>query len=211
MGFDLIIFDCDGVLVDSEPLVNTLFVDLVREDGVNLDVHESLRQFSGASLASRIQRVREQSGWVPRPTFAEVFEERLTHTVQRDLRPVPGIESALREIRGPRCVASNGTRPEIELRLQVTQLLAHFAPHLFSAADCARSKPHPDVFLHAASSMGVLPSRCAIVEDSVPGVQAATAAGMTVFAYAAHRAPSELAQLGAHVFSDMAYLPGLLQ
>lgn len=207
--FDLVIFDCDGVLVDSEPLVNRAFVDVLHDDGVRLDLETCLARFTGASLASRVAAVRADHGWRPSDTFDRDFQARLTGLLDRELRPVSGVRDAVAGLVVRRCVASNGTLAEMRGRLAKVELLDLFTPHLFSATDRPRPKPSPDVYLHAASTMGVEPDFCAVVEDSVPGVQAGMAAGMTVFGYAP-RGSTELAQLGAHVFTSMAELPALL-
>lgn len=209
--FDLVIFDCDGVLVDSEPLVNRAFVEVVARDGVELDERSCLERFTGVSLGARVATVREEHGWRTSPWFERRFEARLAELVRQELRAVPGAADAVAEIRAPRCVASNGTLFEMTARLGRAGLLDRFAPHLFSAAERAHSKPFPDVYLHAASTMGVAPELCAVVEDSAPGVQAGVAAGMTVFGYAPDNRGDELSLLGARVFQSMAELPALLK
>jgi HAD superfamily hydrolase (TIGR01509 family) len=208
-GFELVVFDCDGVLVDSEPLVNRVFVEIVARDGVRLPEEECLARFTGASLASRVAAVRTEHGWCPAGSFERDFEVRLAE-LGRDLRAVPGVYDAVAGLGVRRCVASNGTRAEMTARLAQTGLLNLFEPHLFSATERAHPKPFPDVYLHAASTMGVAPERCAVVEDSVPGVQAGVGAGMAVFGYAPNGGGITLAQLGAQVFTNMAELPGLL-
>jgi HAD superfamily hydrolase (TIGR01509 family) len=207
----LVIFDLDGVLVDSEPVVNRLFVELVGRDGIALDVDATLARFSGAALASRVEQIIADHGWEPPPEFLESFLRRLTTEIDGQLKPVAGVEAVLAGLRIPWCVASNGTRDEVEQRLRAAGLSPRFSPRVFSAVECPRPKPHPDVFLHAASAMGFPAASCSVVEDSLPGVQAAVAAGMRVFAYAGLRRADELARLGARVFTDMAELPLLLE
>ncbi len=207
---ELVIFDCDGVLVDSEPIVNRAFVEVLRRDGVNLDPEQSLERFTGASLASRVATVRAEFGWQPLASFNRDFHARLDELVERELCPVPGVQQVLERIETRRCVASNGSLAEMRARLGKVGLVESFS-HLFTATERERSKPFPDVYLHAAEVMGVPPVSCAVVEDSVPGVQAGIAAGMTVFAYSPRSDGDDLALLGAHVFASMDQLPGLLR
>jgi phosphoglycolate phosphatase len=209
-AFELVIFDCDGVLVDSEPLVNRAFVETLAVEGVALDLPEYPARFTGASLAARIAAVREEHGWQPSAQFERDFELRLMDLVRRDLRAVPGVGEVVACLELERCVASNASLVEMTTRLAQTGLLSLFAPHLFSATDCPRPKPFPDVYLHAASTMGATPQSCAVVEDSVPGIEAGLAAGMTVFAYCPGGDGAALARLGAHAFTSMAELPELL-
>ena len=210
MPFDLVAFDCDGVLVDSEPLVNRLFLRCVGETGPTLDEETTLRRFTGVSLTARLDTIREETGWQPAADFEEAFLVRLDAAVTAELRPVEGIERALDSITLPRCVVSNGLRNEIIHRLSSTGLLERFAPHLFSARECPRTKPFPDVYLHAAATMGMRPEDCAAVEDSEPGVRAAVAAGMTVFGYAPLGNGPALAALGARPFARMDELEKML-
>jgi HAD superfamily hydrolase (TIGR01509 family) len=208
--FELVIFDCDGVLVDSEPLVNRAFVDVLLRDGVRLHLEECLARFTGASLAARVAAVRADHGWQPSENFDRAFDARLTELFHRELRPVSGVREVVTALHARRCVASNGTHAEMTARLAQVELLDLFMPHLFSATDRGHPKPSPDVYLHAASIMGVAPASCAVVEDSIPGAQAGIAAGMHVFGYVPSGRSKELLQLGANVFTSMAELPALL-
>lgn len=209
-GFELVIFDCDGVLVDSEPLVNRAFVDVLLRDGVRLHLEDCLARFTGVSLGSRVAAVRAEHGWSPSASFDRDFEARLLELVHRDLQPIPGVRDVVAGLKVRRCVASNGTRAEMTVRLARVELLDLFMPHIFSAMERAYPKPAPDVYLHAAATMGAAPASCAVVEDSIPGVRAGIAAGMTVFACAPSGRSRELSALGAHVFTRMAELPALL-
>jgi HAD superfamily hydrolase (TIGR01509 family) len=208
--FELVIFDCDGVLVDSEPLVNRAFVDVLLNDGVKLHLEDSLARFTGASLASRVAAVGADHDWSPSESFHRDFDTRLGELLHRELRPVSGVRDVVSGLKIRCCVASNGTRVEMTDRLTQVELLDLFAPHLFSAADRGRPKPSPDVYLHAASIMGVAPACCAVVEDSIPGAQAGVAAGMQVFGYVPAGSPDQLSRLGASVFTNMLQLPALL-
>jgi HAD superfamily hydrolase (TIGR01509 family) len=208
--FGLVIFDCDGVLVDSEPLVNRVFLGMLAELGYELDEAESLRELSGCSMAARLAVVGARLGWSPPPGFEAEFHRRLAARVGRELEAVEGVREALAQLTAPTCVASNGSLEEIRMRLAAVGLLERFEAHLFSAIEVRRAKPAPDVYLHAAKAMGVEPARCAVVEDSVPGVRAAVAAGMAVFGYARLTAEAALREAGACTFHRMAELPALL-
>ena len=211
MKIHLVAFDCDGVLVDTEPVVNRVFVELVARTGPKLDVDESLRRWNGVSMRRRIAQVSDEYGWVTPPTFEHEFDGRQRDALRTELRAVPGAVAAVRAVRTPRAVVSNGSRDEMTLKLTQVALLDAFAPNLFSAADVPRSKPAPDVYLRAITTLGVSPEAAVAVEDSVPGVTAARAAGLTVFGYAGERDGEPLARLGAHVFHDMTDLPELLR
>jgi HAD superfamily hydrolase (TIGR01509 family) len=210
MLFDLVAFDCDGVIVDTEPVVNRVFLRTIASEGPVIDEQESLVRFTGAAMDARIATIRAEHGWTPSPDFESRYEAALDEALKTELRLIPGVDAVVRAVTGPRCVVSNGSRHEITEKLRLTGLLDVFAPNLFSATELPRRKPHPDVYLHAASRMGVAPERAAAVEDSAPGVTAARAAGFTVFGYAATTSARELERLGARVFSHMNELPALL-
>jgi phosphoglycolate phosphatase len=209
--FHLAIFDCDGVLVDSEPLANRVFTEALNEIGLPATYEEVCRDFTGLSLPRCIELV-ENRLQEPLPAgFTEKLQERTFAAFRRELQPVPGILEALSRISMPLCVASSGDHEKMRLTLGLTGLLPYFEGRMFSAMDVDRGKPYPDLFLHAAAEMGARPGRCAVVEDSLPGVQAAVAAGMTAFAYAGRAAARPLGDAGATVFEEMAALPGLLE
>lgn len=198
------------MLVDSEPLVNRVYVELMRDLGHDMDEGESLREFSGASMAARFAAFSARFAWSPSPEFEQAFHARLAIAVARELQPVAGIEQVLAQVRVPICAASNGTTADMRARLGKVGLLPYFANALFSAPELGRPKPFPDVFLHAARANGVAPQRCAVVEDSLTGVQAGVAAGMTVFGYAARSDRAILREAGAVTFTRMDDLIGVL-
>jgi HAD superfamily hydrolase (TIGR01509 family) len=208
----LVIFDCDGVLVDSEPIANRVFAEQLRLQGMAMSVEEVTRTFIGRSrdtciaMAGRMRRA-------PLPAdFARTWDEALHEAMAREVRPVPGITEVLRALAIPYCVASNGEPSHMQVSLTAAGLMPLVAGRLFSAQQVAHPKPAPDLFLHAARAMGVAPAASAVVEDTPTGVRAAVAAGMRVFAYAggAHTDREEVAALGAVVFTDMRRLPALL-
>jgi HAD superfamily hydrolase (TIGR01509 family) len=208
---DLIIFDSDGVLVDSEPIINSVFVQMLAECGHSVDYDRTLREFSGATMADRLAATQQRLHWTPPQDFTASFDTRLAQALRRELRPVPGIRRVLDRLERPWCVASNGSHEDIKLRLRLAGVLERFQPPLFSAADVAHGKPAPDLFLHAAAAMGMAPDRCVVVEDSLRGVQAGVRAGMTVLGFARITDPDILREAGAIVFDDVFSLPGLLE
>jgi HAD superfamily hydrolase (TIGR01509 family) len=210
-ALDLVIFDCDGVLVDSERIANTEFARMLAQLGLNFTLEQMFERFVGRSMATCLQQVQELLGRAPPPDFESRLRACTEQALRRDLTAVRGVREALAAIALPYCVASSGDHAKMRLTLGITGLLPLFEGRLYSVTEVARGKPAPDVFLHAARCMGAQPARTAVVEDSVTGVQAAVAAGMRVFGYAALGDPSRLARAGASVFSDMAELPGLLQ
>ena len=205
------IFDCDGVLVDSELLSNRVLAQTLAEVGLPMSLDETIATFMGHSMSACVAIIEERTSRPISPNFVADFRDRTFEVFRRELRPVAGIESALDAIDLPSCVASSGPPEKIHLTLSITGLLPRFAGRIFSAVEVERGKPHPDLFLHAAHKMGVAPTACAVVEDSVRGVQAAIAAGMRVFGYADLTDADTLAAAGARVFRSMAELPALLR
>jgi HAD superfamily hydrolase (TIGR01509 family) len=211
MRFGLIIFDCDGVLVDSEPIVNQLFVDMLSELGYALDYAATLREFSGGTMSTRLAVTSQRLAWSPPSSFVADFNRRLLDAMRRHLRAVPGVPEVLERLPRPWCVVSNGAREDIRFRLEQSGLLDAFEPYLFSSSEVAQPKPAPDVFLHAARCMAAAPENCAVIEDSVTGVRAGARAGMTVFGFARLTSAPQLRQAGACVFEHMSDLPALLE
>jgi HAD superfamily hydrolase (TIGR01509 family) len=208
---DLIIFDCDGVLVDSERIAIRTNIAAFAEYGHTVTEAEVIDAFVGKNTESVMEiagewlGVERVNGWTDR--FRELYYTELETAVT----PVDGIVEALDAISITNCVASSGTHKKMRMTLGRTGLYDRFAGRIFSAAEVANGKPAPDLFLHAAHQMGVVPQRCVVVEDSEPGVQAARAAGMRCLGYtggvtAAHR----LAGPGTVLFDDMRKLPALI-
>ena len=213
---ELVIFDCDGVLVDSEPIVNRVFAETLTEAGFVISYEEVVHQFVGKSFATCLKTIEQIYGRSVEQTWIEYYRERMTIALQQELQATPGIAATLDRIKLPRCVASNSSPRHVRLVLQLTGLLDRFDGKLYSSHHVNRPKPFPDVYLYAASQMGAVPAHCVVIEDSVTGVQAGSAAGMKVFGYA----PSDrrigarrdaLISAGAElVFDDMQQLPNLL-
>jgi len=206
----LVIFDCDGVLVDSEPLAIRTVVEVLRGKGWDVTEGE-IERYVGRSNEYMLEDLAKRHGrsidfdWAER--YFPVFEV----AVAAELKPVPGIVEALNRIEVPTCVASSGSHQRMRLTLGATGLYERFEGRIFSGEEVGRGKPAPDLFLRAASEMGVEPGYCIVVEDTGPGVQAARAAGMMALGYAGGLSRREwLEGPGTTVFSDMADLPGLI-
>ncbi|MGJ0387955.1 HAD family hydrolase [Microbacterium sp. CGR1] len=208
---DLVIFDCDGVLVDSERLSIDVDRRVLADLGWPLTREQILHRFVGRSSAYFRAEVEAYLGRPLPDDWETPYQPWYVDAFERDLTPVPGVEAALDEILIATCVASSGTHSKIRRTLGLTGLLPRFEARIFSADDVENGKPAPDLFLHAADQLGVVPERCAVVEDSRYGVQAARAAGMRVFGYAGGLTPAEwLEREGAFVFTDMVDLPALM-
>lgn len=211
MRWDLVIFDCDGVLVDSEPISNRIFSTMLGEIGLPMTYEETVREFVGRSMQSCIEIMERRLGGPVPEHFLPDYRARTFAAFERDLRPVPGVVDVLDALRAPTCVASSGEHAKIRMTLGVTGLLPRFEGRIFSAVEVERGKPAPDLFLHAARLMNAAPPACAVVEDSILGVQAGVAAGMAVFGYAAQSDAGALAASGARVFRTMGELIPLLE
>jgi HAD superfamily hydrolase (TIGR01509 family) len=211
LNWELIIFDCDGVLVDSEPIQNRVFARMLQDIGLMMSDEEHAQAFIGRSMADCLEIAEQLLGRALPPGFEGRLQAQTFDAFERELRSVPGVEQALDQITAPVCVASSGSVMKMRKTLALTGLLPRFAGRMFSATKVPRGKPHPDLFLYAAREMGAAPADCAVIEDSVAGVQAGVAAGMIVLGYARTSGADALATAGAQVFNDMCDLPSLLQ
>jgi HAD superfamily hydrolase (TIGR01509 family) len=210
--FELLILDCDGVLVDSERIVARLMAEVLAEHGHRLTPDEILARYIGHSGPAGRRMLEADLGRALPDVVFQTLRERTATAFARELQPVEGVVAALDVIAIPTCVASNGGREKMEASLEATGLAARFRGRLFSASEVRHGKPAPDLLLFAAATLGKIPARCAVVDDTVVGVRAGVAAGMTVFGYAASPAHvPDLAAAGAIVFGHMAELPALLQ
>jgi HAD superfamily hydrolase (TIGR01509 family) len=203
-----VIFDCDGVLVDSEQISNRALAGLLTEIGLPMTPEESVEAFMGRSWKTVLAWAEERGAPLPEG-FRRRYLDAMFAAFEEELQPVPGIVAALDAITLPNCVASSASVEKMRFTLGHTALWDRFAGRIFSATEVEHGKPAPDLFLYAAARMGWEPADCAVVEDSPAGVEAALAAGMAVFGYAG-TTPAERLE-GARVFTDMAELPALLQ
>ncbi|MFJ6509367.1 HAD family hydrolase [Streptomyces sp. NPDC091879] len=208
---ELVIFDCDGVLVDSERIAARVQVTLGAELGWPLTEDEVVDRFIGRSHAAIREQVAARLGEDTAATWSERFEQLHREAVDSNLAPVEGLPEALDALTLPTCIASSGSHDKMRHTLGRTGLYERFAGRIFSATEVSHGKPAPDLFLHAARQMGVDPAACVVVEDSQPGVRAARAAGMRSFGYAGGLTSAErLEGLDTVVFYDMRKLPTLI-
>jgi len=183
MKYKCIIFDCDGVLVDSEPIANQLLITMAAELGVAIDMHFAIDHFIGKSLYTCMETI-SQYGKIKLPdNFEKDFRTRSFQKFKEQLQPIPGIKDVLKRLELPFCVASSGPVNKIELNLKTTGLYSFFEGKIFSCYMVNAWKPEPDVFLLAAKTMGFAPKDCLVVEDSLAGITAAQNGGFDVVAY----------------------------
>lgn len=212
----LVIFDCDGVLVDSEPLSNTCFARALRREGLDWSVEETMRRLMGRSMKSCVEIVERELGHSLPADFVEKLQADTMQTFcDAPLQPVAGVAAAIDAIEAAgaaTCVASSGGLDKMRVTLGLTGLWDRFEGRIFSATEVSRGKPFPDLFLHAALRMNRQPFDCTVVEDSLPGIQAARAAGMRAMAYvgATHTDSAALMTAGGQPFDAMAKLPPLV-
>jgi HAD superfamily hydrolase (TIGR01509 family) len=208
--FDLVIFDCDGVLVDSERITVEVEARLLSELGWIITVDEVVRRFLGVTSAHMMAEVEHHLGPHRTREFARRSHHEIGTAFETRLQAVDGVGLVIEQLERAgvlTCVASSGSHDKIRTTLGITGLWATFAGRIFSADDVARGKPWPDLFLHAAMRMGVEPQRCAVIEDSVHGVRAAVSAGMTCFAYCGGLTNRDaLESAGAATFAEMSGL-----
>ena len=206
---ELVIFDCDGVLVDSDRLSLAIQARHITALGLPMTAEDCSREFLGIGMESTLETIAARLGGPLPPSFLPALEAEVEETFRRELRAVPGIVEALDAIALPTCVASGGSQEKMRLTLGLTGLWDRFEGRIFSAGEVARPKPAPDLFLHAAAQMQADPACCLVVEDSPFGVAAAKAAGMRCLGFGALTAPARLAAAD-RVFTEMSELPDLL-
>jgi HAD superfamily hydrolase (TIGR01509 family) len=220
MKFEAVLFDCDGVLVDSEPIANQILRDMLQERGWNLTLAECMGIFIGKTVKDEAALIEQKTGRPVTEEWLAGFRGRRNTALVQGLTAIANIHDALAQIHarfaGRIACASGADRFKVEFMLRKLHLIDYFDGRIFSGYEMPRSKPFPDVYLAAAAALGADPQGCAVVEDTVIGVTAGAAAGATVFAYlpasTAHVDAAALRQAGAHhVFADMAELPALLE
>ncbi|MGA8615122.1 MAG: HAD family hydrolase [Xanthobacteraceae bacterium] len=212
----MVIFDCNGVLVDSEPIATAVLSRALASVGIKAPPQALARRFSGRRPSDIFYAIEQTTGRRLPKDFGDKVAAEVLRRLRTELRPIPYVTRALTWIRGPKAVASSSPFDRIKLSLEVTDLIGFFCGRLFSASRVKRGKPAPDLFLLAAQQMQVPPSQCIVVEDSVPGITAAAAAGMTPIAFvggseAAGHLAGELSNAGARaIVADMRHLHGTI-
>ena len=206
-----VLFDCDGVLADTEMLVNRLVATELSARGWAMDAHEARRLFLGMAWPAMRPLVEARTGSLP-PGWEDNFSRRITVMLETETLAIPGAMEALQLVmaRLPVAVASNSSRRELAAKLQRLGLVETFAGRCFSFQDVAHPKPAPDMYLAAAAACGVAPRDCVVVEDSITGVRAGIAAGCHVLGFSRDTSAVALWQAGAEPFASMEALPALL-
>jgi HAD superfamily hydrolase (TIGR01509 family) len=216
MAFNLVIFDCDGVLVDSEVISCQAHADVLSASGYPITAAQVFDRFLGRSAKQAQLEIEAELGRNLPDDFTERLRNRLFGAFEADLKAVIGITQALDALDLPVCVASSGSHERMRVSLGAVSLYDRFAPHIFSSAQVQNGKPAPDLFLFAAAQMRAVPATCVVVEDSVAGITGAVAAGMTVLGFhgGSHCGPDHAAALqtagATATFDDMRQLPGLI-
>jgi HAD superfamily hydrolase (TIGR01509 family) len=210
----LVIFDCDGVLVDSETISCGVLARMLTAEGLPTTLAGARRDYQGLLLADVVSRAQAKLGRLLPEGWLATFEHERAEVFKRDLQAVPGAAEAVKQVKAAGlavCVASQGKLAKTRLSLGLTGLCELFpARALFSAEQVTRGKPHPDLFLHAAQAMGAIPADCVVVEDTPSGVAAAVSANMRIFGYAADSDETALRGAGAEIFHSLGELPRLL-
>ncbi len=202
----LVIFDCDGVLVDSEAISNPLLRAALSEYGLHMTLDEVIQTYVGRSMPAVVSISEELLGRKLPEDFLDVLQEKTFAAFEHNLKAVPGVEGLIRSLIDQDikiCVASSGSFEKMAVTLGITGLKKYFKGRIFSTVQVERGKPYPDLYLYAADQMGVEPANCLVIEDSVPGVQGAVAAGMEVIAYSSRGNCDRLKKAGGLVFDEM--------
>jgi HAD superfamily hydrolase (TIGR01509 family) len=205
-----IIFDCDGTLVDSEPLTNKVIAEMAGELGITMTWEEATKLWGGKTIDAVVYGMKEMSGnelpddWVPR------LVQNVSNAYKHDLVPMDGISEVLDSLTIPTCVASNGRPGHVENSLKITGLYKYFKDKVYTASEVAHPKPAPDLFLYAVDKMDFPKEECVVIEDSIPGVTAAVRAGIRVLGLVKMSSEKELEEAGAEPFTNMRELPKLL-
>ena len=211
--FELIIFDCDGVLVDSERIANEVFARVLEEEcSLSYTLEQMFELFVGNSQARCLQIIEETMDRPLPPDLGEIYHREINAALATSVVAVAGVETVLQSLTLPYCIASSGSHDKMQLTLGKTGLAKYFEDNIFSTSEVERAKPDPDIYLHAAKTMGFAePQNCLVIEDSPIGTAAGIAAGMTVFGYAEMMGPDRLNAAGAHrTFDNMLELPQLI-
>lgn len=206
--YKCIIFDCDGVLVDTESITNSILVDMSLPLGLHMSLEEAIKEFSGRSIKDCLKIIEEKTGKEIPPHFELEYRKTVLNELKKGVKPVPGIPELLEKLSLDFCVASSGPMNKIHLNLETSGLLQYFEGNIFSCYDIESWKPEPDIFIHAAKKMGYSPNECLVIEDSIAGIQSAKAGGFDVYGFQTHVDLSN--EIPTRTFSNMRELSDLL-
>lgn len=209
-NYKCIIFDCDGVLVDSEPISNQLMVDMANNLGANIDYDFAMKHFKGSHFSDCFKLIKSLVNRPIPDTFEEEYRRRSLEFFKKELKPIEGVTEVIEKLKLPFCVASSGMESKMRFNLNLVGLLPYFENKIFSCYTIKKFKPEPDVFLWAAKTMGFKPNECLVIEDSLFGVQAALKGGFHVFGFTAHDYNNELDGLATKTFKNMRLLNELI-
>lgn len=210
MDYKCIIFDCDGVLVDSESISARTFQQMAAELGFEMEYEVAVEQFAGASMKENLQFICDNiDGDLP-ADFENNFRQRTYKAFETDLKPIEGIHELIEKVKVPFCVASSGPTEKIRINLTTAKLIEKFDERIFSCYEIGSWKPEPGIFLHAAKEMGFSTNECVVIEDSASGIKAAVAGGFKVYAFGDEDKKEKFENLGAIVFYSMTELGYLL-
>jgi len=210
LKYKCIIFDCDGILVDSEEISNSVLIQMANEIGAEIKMEYAIENFAGKSLKSSFEHIEKLTKKSLPSTFEQEYRNRTFSAFKTDLKPIKGIHNLLNQLSVPFCVASSGPVDKIKLNLTTTNLMEKFENRIFSSYEIGSWKPNPEIFEYAANKMGFKPDECAIIEDSLAGVRAGRKGGFDVFGFASQKNKTELQKEGAQVFFEMNKLFELL-
>ena len=208
--YKCVIFDCDGVLVDSEPISIQLLVDMANSYGANIDLDYGMKHFKGSFFDACKSNIKQLTQNPIPDSFQDDYRKLSFEAFKKDLKPVAGIKDVLDNLKIPFCVASSGPEDKIKLNLELSGLLPYFENKIFSCYALGKWKPDPAIFLWAAKTMGFNPDDCVVVEDSLSGVKAAKTGGFNVFGFTAHDYNNELKSEATKTFNCMSELLGLI-
>lgn len=208
--YKCIIFDCDGVLVDSEPIGNQVLVDMANSYGADIDLDYAFKHFKGGSIYTCRDKIQALVNQPLSQDFIAEYRRRSYNAFKEQIQSVEGVKEVIESLSIPFCVASSGPTEKIRLNLELTGLLPYFEDNIFSCYTIEKWKPEPDVFIWAAKTMGFKPEDCVVIEDSLTGIQAAKAGGFDVFGFTAHDYNNELEAEATTTFNSMEKLLELI-
>ncbi|ALJ04832.1 HAD family hydrolase [Pseudalgibacter alginicilyticus] len=208
--YKCVIFDCDGVLVDSEPISIQILVDMANQYGANIDLLYGMKHFKGSFMNACENKISELIQKKLPDTFQAAYREKSFKAFKENMKPIKGVKAVLENLNRPFCVASSGPENKIRLNLELTGLLPYFENKIFSCYTLQKWKPDPAVFLWASETMGYKPEECLVIEDSLSGVKAAKAGGFDVFGYVEHDYNNELKSEATKTFKSMDMLLEML-